>query len=183
MRKTLVWIGGLQLIPSTLAVILSPAIGMLYSAPSLPRTYQVLGWVVALGLPLAIAWWLRGSNAWMNVIAALWVTILGTAAYGTFTLRDGVLPYAWHELGPYWMCALGAIGLIAWGLKEARKERINLGVAGFALTVLFFYFSTVMDKLDRAGSLVGLGLLFLLGGWLLERTRRRLVAWLERGDR
>ena len=25
----------------------------------------------------------------------------------------------------------------AWGLKEARKERINLGVAGFALTVLF----------------------------------------------
>jgi uncharacterized membrane protein len=75
---------------------------------------------------------------------------------------------------------LGSIGLIAWGLKEGRKERINLGVAGFGLTVFVFYFSTVMDKLGRAASLVGLGLLFLLGGWLLEKTRRRLVAMLEK---
>jgi len=36
--------------------------------------------------------------------------------------------------------ATGAIGLIAWGMKEARKERVNLGIVGFALTVLFFYF-------------------------------------------
>ena len=78
------------------------------------------------------------------------------------------------------MCALGFIGLIVWGLMEARKERINLGVAGFALTVLFFYFSNVMDKLGRSASLIGLGLLFLLGGWLLERTRRQLVARLEK---
>ena len=63
---------------------------------------------------------------------------------------------------------------------EARKERINLGVAGFALTILFFYFSNVMDKLGRSASLIGLGLLFLLGGWLLERTRRQLVARLEK---
>jgi uncharacterized membrane protein len=80
------------------------------------------------------------------------------------------------------MCALGSIGLIVWGLMEARKERINLGVAGFALTVLFFYFSNVMDKLGRSASLIGLGLLFLLGGWLLERTRRQLVARLEKNN-
>ena len=74
------------------------------------------------------------------------------------------------------MCAAGSIGLVAWGLNEARRERINLGVAGFALTILAFYFSTVMDKLGRSASLIGLGLLFLLGGWLLEKTRRSLVA-------
>jgi uncharacterized membrane protein len=90
------------------------------------------------------------------------------------------LGYVWRELGPYAVCLLGAVGLIAWGLQEARKERINLGVAGFALTLLFFYFANVMDKLGRSLSLIGLGLLFLLGGWLLERTRRRLVARLER---
>jgi hypothetical protein len=39
-----------------------------------------------------------------------------------------------------------------------------------------FYFSSVMDRLGRAASLVGLGLLFLGGGWVLERARRRLVA-------
>jgi uncharacterized membrane protein len=84
-------------------------------------------------------------------------------------------------LGPYGLCALGAVGLIAWGLNEGRKERINLGVAGFALTVLVFYSSTVMDKLGRSASLIGLGLLFLLGGWAMEKTRRRLVARLA-GD-
>jgi hypothetical protein len=32
-----------------------------------------------------------------------------------------------------------------------------------------------MDKLGRSASLVGLGVLFLGGGWALERVRRRLV--------
>jgi uncharacterized membrane protein len=61
-------------------------------------------------------------------------------------------------------------------LSEHRKERINMGVAGFALAVFTFYFSNVMDKLGRSLSLIGLGLLFLLGGWTLERTRRKLVS-------
>jgi hypothetical protein len=39
-----------------------------------------------------------------------------------------------------------------------------------------------MDKLGRSASLVGLGLLFLLGGWLLEKTRRRLMERLQRGE-
>jgi hypothetical protein len=33
-----------------------------------------------------------------------------------------------------------------------------------------------MDKLDRAASWIGLGLLFLGGGWALEKMRRKLVA-------
>ena len=118
----------------------------------------------------------------MNGIAALWVVVLGTTSPQRFGASETLLRYAWNELGVYVMCALGSIGLIVWGLREARKERVNLGVAGFALTVLAFYFSTVMDKLGRAASLIGLGLLFLLGGWLLEKTRRRLVAQLEKGE-
>jgi len=90
-------------------------------------------------------------------------------------------PPFWPELGVYAWCALGAIALVLWGLAEARRERINLGVAGFALTVSFFYFSSIMDKLGRSASLIGLGLLFLLGGWALERTRRLLIARLEGG--
>jgi uncharacterized membrane protein len=86
----------------------------------------------------------------------------------------------WEKVGHYLIWAFGSLLLIAWGLKEARKERVNLGIAGFALTVLSFYFSSVMDKLDRALSLITLGLLFVLGGWLLEKTRRRLVAKIEK---
>jgi hypothetical protein len=117
----------------------------------------------------------------MNVIAALWVIVLGATRLSSGA-GESLLGYVWRELGPYAMWGLGSLGLIAWGLQEARKERINLGIAGFALTVLAFYFSAVMDKLGRAASLIGLGLLFVLGGWLLEKTRRRLVVRLEKGQ-
>jgi hypothetical protein len=50
-----------------------------------------------------------------------------------------------------------------------------MGAVIFAATVLAFYFSQVMDKLGRSLSLVGLGILFLAGGWALDRLRRRLV--------
>jgi uncharacterized membrane protein len=71
---------------------------------------------------------------------------------------------------------LGAAALVAWGVRDGRSERINIGMAGFALTLLFFYFSEIMDKLGRSASLIGLGLLFLAGGWALERLRRRFVS-------
>jgi uncharacterized membrane protein len=181
-RKALAWIGGLALIPFTLAVIFSSTFNYRYSPVPLPGSYQMVGWMVAIASPLALAWWFRGNTAWMNLIAALWVVVLGTTSPERTAMGKSLLGYSWQKLGPYGMCALGAIGLIAWGLKESRKERINLGIAGFALTVLFFYFSTVMDKLGRSASLIGLGVLFLLGGWLLEKTRRRLVARLEKGE-
>jgi uncharacterized membrane protein len=86
-------------------------------------------------------------------------------------------PAAIHErILTYLLYAIGSVGLAAWGLVETRAERINLGFVGFAITLTAFYFSNVMDMLGRSASLIGLGLLFLIGGWLLERMRRRLVA-------
>jgi hypothetical protein len=170
----------LALIPSVVFVIVSGTHSdwRQFSPSGISRE---LGWIAALSLPLALAWVLRRGASWMNLIAGFWVVALGTTSLSSQP-NESLLRYVWRELGPYGMCALGSIGLIAWGLMEARKERINLGVAGFALTVLFFYFSNVMDKLGRSASLIGLGLLFLLGGWLLERTRRQLVARLEKNN-
>ena len=163
------WIGGLALLPLA-AVVPSLPSSVPWQQLPLAESYRTFGWLAAFILPLALACWMRGSAASMNLIAAVWVVMLGTTSH-RFGPGQNLLPYA--------MWGLGSIGLIAWGLKEARKERINLGVAGFALTVLAFYFSTVMDKLGRSASLIGLGFLFLLGGWLLEKMRRRLVARLE----
>ncbi len=129
-------------------------------------------------LPLLAAWRLRGAAAWSNSVAAFWVLALGSTGFG-YDRLDSLAGAFWHQLGPYIMWTIGSLGLIGWGLYESRRERINLGVAGFALTVLGFYFSAVMDKLGRSASLIGLGLLFLLGGWLLEKARRRLVKQLE----
>ncbi len=155
LRKALAWIGGLALIPAAVVAAVE--------TPSVQGRW--MAFALACVVPLALAFWLRGRGAVWNLGAAIWVAVL------IFTHQAGpgyLIEYAW--------CAIGAIGLIFCGVREERAERINLGMAGFGITVLTFYFSSVMDKLDRSLSLIVLGFLFLGGGWVLERTRRRLVA-------
>jgi uncharacterized membrane protein len=177
-RKVLLWIGGIMLIPLAVFVIESGKYGN-WGQLSLPWNCQLFGWAIMVLLPLILAWWLRGKRVWLNVIAAFWVVAL--SATSLRSRMDVTSLNSTNDLALYTICALGAVGLIVWGMKEGRKERVNLGIAGFALTILFFYFSTVMDKLGRSASLIGLGLLFLLGGWLLEKTRRRLLAQIGGG--
>lgn len=160
-RQTLMWIGGIALLPCS--IFLASEAEIWNRRGTSDTTLEWIGYAVAFALPLALAWFLRGREAWMNLIAAAWVGVLGMIAS-----TPGAGVYAW--------CALGAAGMIAWGVQEGRDERVNMGMAGFALTLLFFYFSQVMDKLGRSASLVGLGVLFLAGGWALERMRRRWVA-------
>lgn len=164
LRRALVWAGGIAFIPSVITLVL---IGRSSSAEPIPIPLSILGWSAAFAFPLATAAMLRGTAVWTNVLAAVWVLVLGRLRF-EHGHSEALLVYFW--------CALGAVGLVAWGLHEGRRERINLGVAGFALTLLFFYFSSVMDKLGRSASLIGLGILFLGGGWMLERARRGLVA-------
>ena len=164
-RTALTWLGGLALLPATLAVVLGshdyiagPSTGM-----------QVLGWSCAMLLPLGLAYAFRRMAVWMNLVAAVWVVGLSFMAEP----HQEVLVYGW--------CALGAAAMVAWGIYEFRAERINLGMAGFALTIVFFFFSSVMDKLGRSASLMALGILFVGGGWYGEKLRRKLVAGLVSG--
>lgn len=152
-RPSLVWTGGIALLPAALFLTLSQ------SGYSRVHWY----WLPALALPLAPAYLLRGRSAWVNAVAAVWVALLPAGS--------GAWVYAW--------CAAAAVGLAGWGVGERRGELVNLGVAGFALTVLVFYFSSVMDRLGRSFSIAALGILFLAGGWGLERFRRRLIARLR----
>jgi len=157
----LVWIGGLAILPWTLALALSKEFGG--SSLSIGGD-TILGYAGAYALPLGVALLVRGRGSWINAVAAVWVCWLALIS------RQGSSPLL------YLTCGAGAAGLVAWGMYERRSERVNLGMAGFAITILCFYFSSVMDKLGRSESLIGLGVLFLAGGWALEKLRRRLVA-------
>ena len=132
----------------------------------LPFSLHAAGLLMAFALPLLAAYLLRGKAMVWNLGYGLWVYVIGR-------LDDRNL---FENLSLHFLCALASVGLVVWGLQENRRERINLGVAGFAFTVIVFYFSNVMGKLGRSASLIGFGVLFLLGGWQLERLRRRLVA-------
>ncbi len=102
---------------------------------------------------------------------------------GAFASVCGLLFWAHTEksLWIYPLCLAMAVGMMAWGVRATNKDGINTGITTFAVIVGFFYFSTVMDKLGRSASLVGIGIVFLVGGWALERTRRRLIARMQTG--
>ncbi|MEW6077608.1 MAG: DUF2157 domain-containing protein [Thermodesulfobacteriota bacterium] len=178
-RKALAWIGGLTLIPAA-ALVVTVGWGHYRSDLPLLPAYRTLGWTAAYLAPLVLSLTLRKKMAVVNIGAALWVAALSVSARWFYPYYGGPR-FEWHHLLSYGLCGLGAVGLIAWGMMEARRERVNLGIAGFALTVLSFYFSSLMDKLGRSASLIGLGVLFLAGGWLLEKTRRRLLVRIEGG--
>ncbi|MGD0842062.1 MAG: DUF2157 domain-containing protein [Candidatus Acidiferrales bacterium] len=183
-RRVLVWIGGFAVLPCVaIAIAIAIQEGYPYRAQwesHLSVGIQLMGWTVALVGPLLLAWILRGRAAWINLLWAVWactlvITARHTQAYAGQEIRDNVS----MTLALYALSALGAVALVAWGLYEKRKERLNLGIAGFALCVLYFYFDSFMDKMGRSESLLLLGVLCLAGGFALERTRRRLVARLE----
>jgi uncharacterized membrane protein len=165
-RQGLAWAGGLALLP--LSAMLAAGEWEFYGPrrPPSSLSLHVVGLLIAFVLPLLAAWFLRGKSSVWNLAFAFWVFTVGL-----LNSHDKS-----ESLAIYGLCALAATGLVFWGLQEQRRERINLGVAGFALTIIVFYFSNVMDKLGRSASLVGFGLLFLLGGWQLEQLRRKLVA-------
>jgi uncharacterized membrane protein len=163
-RRTLQWLGGIALIPAAAVLAFESEFrSYYYYAQPLSTGLRVIGWTAAIGLPSIVAIGLRRTAAWPNLLAALWAVV---ALWINPTGGD-IYAYAW------W--ALGAVAFAAWGVEERRAERINIGAVVFAATILTFYFSHVMDKLGRSASLVGLGLLFLAGGWAIERARRRLV--------
>jgi uncharacterized membrane protein len=176
LRRGLAWIGGFSLLPLAVVAFVYEREWPSGGRPEVPETVRVFGWMIAIGAPLLLAAVLRGKAAWASALSAVWVLVIATFHPVDSTTTGPLSSPAWTTLGPYLWAGLGALGLVGWGLFERRPERINLGVAGFALTVVIFYFSDVMDKLGRSASLVGLGVLFLVGGWVLERTRRKLVA-------
>ena len=163
-RRALAWIGGIELIPAAAFAVVSRVEQHWWSGSlHLPIHLGLVGFGLSFLLPLLLALWLRGKAFSTNLVAAAWVGVVNLIPMG-----NSILPYVW--------CGIASLGMIAWGVKELRRERINLGIVGFGITVMTFYFSNVMDKLDRSASLIGLGVLFLGMGWALERTRRKLVA-------
>jgi uncharacterized membrane protein len=185
-RRALAAIGAIGLLPSVGTAIGSASVdkpGFSYDYnhfPPLPGATLLVCWAVALLAPLALAWLLRGRAAWMNLLWAGWLyALIVSADRAHLSDASGFHHRAGATLALYILCAAGSVAMAAWGLYEKRKERVNLGVAAFAISVLFFYFDSFMDKLGRAASLLVLGIICIAGGYALEKIRRKLTARME----
>lgn len=173
-RRALAWLGAIALIPAGIALGASSEWsdmgGLGLTRPEIGRVALVVAWALGTVLPLALAWFLRGREAAWLLVALAWAVLMSQMRPSSNV----------EELAQYALFALGAAGIVLWGVKDQQRLAINVGVLGFAVAVYSFYFSSVFDKLGRAFGLIGIGILFIGGGWLLERMRRRLLGRIAR---
>jgi uncharacterized membrane protein len=154
----------------------------------LPLGLRTWGWLDIAALPLFFAIFKIRKSAIPVMIALVfavalpWCQRVWTQTYNYGNQDHGSYVRSEPNLAAHAVVAAFAVFIIWWGVRQASKSLVNLGVMGFATTVGWFYFSNIMDKLGRSLGLIGLGILFLAGGWALERARRKLVTGMEKAE-
>jgi uncharacterized membrane protein len=172
-RCALTWLGAIAVVPAAAAMAWSD-VGFREaqeaSAVKLGTLALAMAWSLAIVLPAGVAWVLRGREAVFLAVALAW----GLAMLWVNPRPDS------GELLMWLLYAAGAVLLVVWGIRDRQRLAVNIGVLAFAMSVFGFYFSSLYDKLGRAFGLIGVGIVFIGGGWLLERTRRRLLGRIGR---
>jgi hypothetical protein len=155
---------------------------------SIPLHVRVWAWIAFAALPLFFALF-RFGKSMIPVAAACvfcgllplcnrtWVTQMqwGNGKARSYTQSEpNLLAYA--------LVAAFSVFVIWWGVRQLSRALVNLGVVGFAITVVWFFFSSIFDKVGRSLGLIAMGILFLAGGWGLEKMRRRLIASLTEAE-
>jgi uncharacterized membrane protein len=154
----------------------------------LPLGLRTWGWVDIAVVPLLFAVF-KFRKSVIPVLVAIvfsialpWCQKIGTlnhiGEYGNHTSYVSNEP----NLAAHALVAAFAVFIIWWGVRRVSQALVNLGILGFAISVGWFYFSDIWDKLDRSLGLIGLGILFLAGGWALEKWRRKLVTGMGKAE-
>ena len=148
----------------------------------IPFGTRVWAWVAIAAIPLVVAAF-HGHKGLAPITAAIafclalpWCCRTWTESYkygngfqATYVRTD---PNLWAHV----LVAAFAVLLCWWGVRLLSRALVNLGIVGFAAAVIWFYSSDIMSKFNRSLGLIGLGILFLAGGWALEKMRRRILA-------
>ena len=153
----------------------------------LPFGTRVWGWAVIAVLPLCFS------------VIRLWKSSVPVAAAIAFSIALPWCQRIWTEsfnygvyhhtytrnepnLAAHALVAAFCVFLVWWGVHHASRALVNLGIVGFAIAVGWFYFSDIYGAVGRSLGLIGLGVLFLAGGWALEKMRRGLLAGIGQKD-
>jgi hypothetical protein len=154
----------------------------------LPLGLRTWGWVDIAALPLLFAVFKFKKSVIPVAVAIVFSIALPWcqrvwSEYNTHYADGSPRPFVRSEpnLAAHALVAAFCVFLIWWGVRLASKALVNLGVVGFAIVVGWFYFSDIFDKVGRSLGLIGLGVLFLAGGWALEKTRRGLLTHMAQG--
>ncbi|MGH2771558.1 MAG: DUF2157 domain-containing protein [Actinomycetota bacterium] len=169
-RKSLSRLGALLLIPAAIMLAVSGFRFFSDEGSGEVEVVEIVAWLFGIGIPAALAYLLRKRDGLLIGAAIAWVLLVSLMDPEEEVQRLGILA----------LYAAGSVGILLWGLRDRDRLPVNMGVIGFALSVLVFYFaSDLFTKLGRSVGLIGAGLLFLGGGWFLERTRRTIIGKID----
>jgi len=157
-----------------------------YGMQAYPQLHaRVWGWTIIAVIPLLFSV-ARLRKSTIPVLAAIGFAIALPWCTRSWKIANGYGGYYGTSTEPnlvaHALIAGFCVFLIWWGVREASRGLVNFGVVAFGITVAWFYFSDLFDKLGRSLGLIGLGVLFLAGGWALEKTRRGLLAHIAQGS-
>jgi uncharacterized membrane protein len=148
----------------------------------IPFGTRVWAWIAIAAIPLIVAAF-HGHKGLIPIAAAIafvmalpWCYRTWSESYTDTYGRTESFARTEPNLLAHLLVAAFAVFLCWWGVRLVSRVLVNLGIVGFAATVGWFYFSDILSKVNRSLGLIGLGVLFLLGGWALEKMRRRILA-------
>ncbi len=149
----------------------------------LPLGLRSWGWVEIAAIPLLFAVFKFGKSV-IPVAVAIVFSIALPWCQRIWTDHEPYGDWARNKpnLAAHALVAAFCVFLIWWGVRQASQALVNLGIIAFAIAVFWFYFSDIFDKLDRSLGLIGLGILFLAGGWALEKARRNLIGGMKKAE-
>ena len=150
----------------------------------LPFGTRVWGWVFIAVLPLCFSVCrLHKSSVPVAAAIAFSVALPWCQRIWTENYNYGIYHHTYirnePNLAAHALVAAFCVFLVWWGVHHASKALVNLGIVGFAIAVGWFYFSDIYGAMGRSLALIGLGVLFLAGGWALEKMRRGLLAGMD----
>jgi len=147
------------------------------------------GWVFIAVIPLLFAVFKFFKSVIPVAVAiAFSIALPWCQRFWTVTYNNPIdgSHYSYSQNGPnlaaHSLVAAFAIFIIWWGVRQTSQALVNLGIVGFAISVGWFYYSDILDKFGRSLGLIGLGILFLAGGWALEKWRRKLLAGMGKAE-
>jgi uncharacterized membrane protein len=104
------------------------------------------------------------------------LVLLAVAGLVVFLPLDSDLVY---PLLFNFLLLVGIVGLIFLGYFRGREVLINLALLFFSIDVVTRYFEFSFELLDRSVVFIVAGVILLVGGFLLERGRRRVIGQLR----
>ncbi len=145
-------------------------------------------WIVATGVALALAvglavWQVRRRGGGrVDGFGKIGLALL--AALGVLMVVNLFLPAGYGAVTALYVAFnlvvfAGLVWLIVAGYRMGDRFQVNAAFVFFALGMLALYFNHFWTLMDRSLFFMGGGALLFVGGYLLERQRRRLIGRID----